>query len=571
VSDFPARARDYSRRVLSGEQVACKWVKAACRRFLDDLELAAGDWPYRFDETKAIRACEFVECLPHIEGTWKSSHLVLEDWQVFILCNLFGWLHKSNGLRRFRRYYLEVARKNGKSPLGAAILLYMTFADGEPGAQVYSFATKKEQAKIVWKCAQSMVAKEPDFAALGAAYNSTAIYCVETSSSFKPLAKKADTEDGYNTHAFLADELHAHKTRDMFDVMDSSTGARSQPLGGAITTAGSDQSGICFEIRDLIVQILNTTLARHGGLGYEIKGNSIVSAEWFGIIFTLDDGDDWRDEACWIKANPNLSVSVNIEDLRSQVQRAIAQSSAVNGLLTKRFNIWTNAATAWLNMLAWNACANAKMREADFRADECIVGLDLASKIDFVAKVKVYRRGEKYALFSKFYLPESAVEESKNSALKGWVRDGWVNVTPGNVTDFNHIQDDLKADCAAGNVLEVPHDPWQAAQLASNMLEAHVPMVEYGPTVKTMSEPMKELEALVLSRRLEHDGNPAMTWMMANVTCRYDAKDNIYPRKERPENKIDGPVAAITAIGRWLTREPAQNLDDFINAPVKSQ
>ena len=225
---YVPRALGYAHRVLNGEQVAGKWIKAACQRLLDDIERSQTDWPYTLDEAAANRVCIFVELLPHVEGKWASAHLVLEDWQVFILVCIFGWLHKETKLRRIRRFYLEVARKNGKSPLAAAISLYLTFADNEPGAQVYSFATGKEQAKIVWNTAREMVRKEAQFADLGAAYHTQAIFCVATSSKFRPLAKNYGSLDGLNTHGFIGDEMHAQGERGLWDVMDSSTGARSQ-------------------------------------------------------------------------------------------------------------------------------------------------------------------------------------------------------------------------------------------------------------------------------------------------------------------------------------------------------
>jgi phage terminase large subunit-like protein len=571
TTSFPARAKGYAARVLSGDLVAGKWVKAACARFVDDIARQESEWLYYFDDDAAGRVCTFVEMMPHVEGRWASEHIVIEDWQVFILCNLFGWLHKETKLRRFRRFYEEVARKNGKSPIAAAICLYLTFADGEPGAQVYSFATGKDQAKIVWKTAREMIKSEAGFASLGAAFNTSAIYSVQSASTFRPLAKNFGSLDGLNTHGFMADELHAQKERGLYDVMDSSTGARSQPLGGAITTAGSDRAGICYEVRSYVVKILNDVLHQHDGLGYTISGDRAVDDTWFGIIYTIDDDDDPFDESCWIKANPNLGVSVQLDDMQNQARKARAMASSLGEFLTKRLNVWVNADHAWMDMRAWEACANPALREEDFAGEECIAAFDLASKVDYAGKAKVFKRDKKYFAFTKFWLPERAVENSSNSQIHGWARAGWIDVTPGEVLDFNIVEQSARDDLAAHNVKEMPYDPWQATQFATNLMSAGAPMVEYRQVLATMSEPMKELERLVLSGELEHDGNPVMTWMISNVVCHRDAKDNIYPRKEKVENKIDGPVALIMALGRWLAQKPAgPDIGRFITDMVRT-
>lgn len=557
MSEYVARAELYARAVLSGDRVAGKWEKAACQRFIDDLARQQDDaWPYYLDEAAADHACQFMEFLPHIEGRWESATLVLEDWQCFILVNLFGWLEKHTRLRRFRRFYEEVARKNGKSPIASGIALYLTFCDGEPGAQVYSFATKKDQAKIVWQVARAMMAKEPGFAEWGGAYNTQAIFNVDTNSSFKPLARDFGSLDGLNTHGFIADELHAHKDRGMWDVMDSSTGARSQPLGGGITTAGSDRSGICYEIRGYICRILNGVLHRHDGLGYRIEGDTAEDERWFGIIYTIDDDDDPFDESCWGKANPNLGISVQLEDMRAQAKRAMQMASAQGEFLTKRLNVWVNADHAWMDMRAWDACADKTLSEEQFEGEDAWIALDLASKVDIAERVKLFKRSidgvEHYYGFAAHYLPQGAIDASRNAQYEGWAREGRIIVVDGEANDYSLMKDHLRADASRFKVVEVPFDPWQANQLASEMLSEGLPMVEFRQIVANMSAPMKELEALVLSGRFHHNGDPVLTWMISNVVCHSDAKDNIYPRKERNENKIDGAVALIMALGRAM-------------------
>ena len=557
--EYFARAQRYAARVLSGEQIAGKWVKAACKRFQDDLERAEAGSRYRFDETAADRACIFLELMPHIEGKWATTHIVLEDWQVFIVCNLFGWLRQDNGMRRFRRFYLEVARKNGKSPMAAGILLYLTFADGEPGAQVYSFATGKDQAKIVWKTAREMVRKEPDFANLGAAYNMQAIFSVHTASTFKPLAKNYGSLDGLNTHGFLADELHAHKDRGLWDVMDSSTGARSQPLGGAITTAGSNTAGICYERRGYLTKILNSVLLRHDGMGYPVKGDAVDDDTVFGVIYTVDDEDqdDPFNEAHWVKANPNLGVSVSIDDMRAQAQLASVMASAVNEFLTKRLNVWVNGESPWMDMRAWERCADKTLQLSDFAGEPCWMGLDLAQKKDFAALCLVFQREGMWTVFTRLYLNELAVQESGNAHLSGWARSGHVQVTDGDITDFDIVAEDLRSYCRQFDVQEIAFDPALSMYFAGKLIEEGLPLVEITQRAMFFTPALIQVENMVLEKKLKFDGNPVMTWMVSNLVVKVSKFNELRsPTKERPENKIDGPMAMLMALGRALATEP---------------
>ena len=556
MATYAGRATAYAERVVRGEETAGRFERLACKRFLDDLARQNTDgFPYVFDEKAGARACKFIELLPHIKGEWARPQYVdgklgytkikLEDWQVFIVINLFAWKHAVTGLRRFLRAYEEVARKNAKSTLAAGILLFMATADAEPGAHVYSAATTGDQAREVFDVARNMALREPEFIQrFGVNVGMHNISIAGTASALEPLNAEGSTLDGLNIHAAVVDELHAHKTRALFDVLDSATGARSQPLILMITTAGSDRSGICYEQRDYTVKVLE---------------RSIVDESWFGIIFTIDEGDLWHDPAVWRKANPNYLVSVKEDDMQSSCLKALQTPSAQGNFLTKRLNVWVNADSAWMDMQAWDRCADRTLTAERVKHLPCIAALDLASKIDVAAKIKLYedREADRYYLLPTFWLPERAIEQGRNSQYDGWRRSGHLRVTDGEVIDFDQIEEQIRADCAALQIAEVAVDPFQATQLIGHLLGEGVPMVEYRQTVATMSEPMKQLEALVLQGKLVHDGNPMMTWMISNVVCHRDVKDNIYPRKERDENKIDGPVAAIMALGRAFRPPPA--------------
>lgn len=565
------RALGYAQRVVRGEEAAGLLERLACQRFLRDLERqGADDFPYTLDEARGARACRFMELLPHIKGEWAKpvyidghfeySKISLEDWQIFGELQLFGWINRDTGLRRFRRAYEEVARKNAKSTRAAARQLYLLTADGEPGAHCYSAATTGEQAREVFDVARNMALREPEFRArFGVEVGKHDITIGETASSFKPLNAEGSTLDGLNIHGAVVDELHAHKTRAVWDVLDTATGARSQPLLSAITTAGSDRAGICYELRDYTIKVLQGT---------------IDDDTWFGVIYTLDPEDikarNFHDPRVWRKANPNLGVSVKMEDMVAASKRAQAQPAALNNFLTKRLNVWVNADQAWLDMSAWDACADPALAPEQFAGEACVLGLDLASKVDFCAKVRVFRRDEDYYVFADHYLPQRAVstaagtdEDGKrkrgatNSQYAGWAHAGLIHVTPGEITDYDLIEEHIRDDGKTFDLVEIAYDPYQATQLAGHLLDEGLPMVEMRPTVLNFSEPMKQLEALVLTRRIHHNGDPVLAWMISNVVCHTDHKDNIYPNKSRPENKIDGAVALIMALGRLIANPTA--------------
>ena len=555
MQTYISTARHYAEAVVAGEIPTCKWVTLACQRQLDDLvRFRAKTSPFRFNPKlvdkngrtfyPADNLCAFIERLPHVKGPLAGEPIKLEPWQTFILTTVFGWI-KPDGKRRFRRSYIEVPRGNAKSTLSSAVALYMLTADREGGAEVYSLATTRDQARIVFGDAQTMARKSPGFRTrFGVEVGAHNMHVLATGSKFEALSAEGSTLDGLNIHFGCVDELHAHKTRTVYDVVETGTGKRDNSLLWVITTAGSNRSGICYEMRTFVNRLLE-------GL--------FDDDSQFGIIYGLDDNDDWTSEAALIKANPNWNVSVRPEVLLPLQAKAMQMPSAANNFKTKHLNEWVNADTAWMDMRAWDACADETLSEDDFVGEPCYIGLDLASKVDIAAKAKVFQREGKFYVFMTHYLPDSAVDDGRNSQYSGWARQGLLTVTPGNVTDFDQIEAELVADASRFEVREVPFDPFQATQLSSHLIAQGLPMVEMRPTVLNFSEPMKQLEALVLQRRLVHDGDPILAWMISNVVCHRDAKDNIYPRKEREENKIDGVVALIMALGRQMAHDNASN------------
>ncbi|GAB3738193.1 terminase large subunit [Hymenobacter agri] len=532
-------AAEALRKKIYALPVRCnKYVALACERQLKDLQRKR--FAYTFDETRAARICKFIELLPHTKGEWAGRLIELEPWQIFILTTVFGWVDKA-GRRRYKVTYLEIPRKNAKSTLSSGVGLYMLAADGEGGAEVYSAATTKDQAKIVWQDAQGMARKSAGLQArFGVRTAAHSIY-TEEGSKFLALARdQGGNLDGLNVHCGIIDELHAHKTREVVDVIDTATGARSQPLLWQITTAGFNLAGICYETRSYTAKVLEGQFTDH---------------RHFGIIFSIDADDDWAHPSSWAKANPNWGISVGVEDITRKGEKAVKVAASRGNFKTKHLNVWVNAKEAWMDMVKWGECADPSLSIEDFAGEECVLAVDLATKVDVAALVALFKRNGHYYLFPYFWLPESAAEQQEGSHYAGWAAEGYLSLTSGNVTDHNAVQEQVRVLAGQHHMRMLAYDNWQAHKFGSELSDEGLPVREYRMTVQNFSEPMKELHALVLSGKLSHPDNPVMNWMMSNVVAHLDAKENIFPRKEQPQNKIDGPVAAIMAVGEWLTGE----------------
>lgn len=547
------KAIQYCQDVVAGKILACKFVRLSCQRQLKDL--ARKRYAYEFDAELAEKVCRFIERMPHVKGRWarkvngKCPCLVLEPWQCFLVTTLFGWVDRKTRLRRFRHAYWELPRKNAKSTLAAAIGLYLLTEDDEPGADVYCTATShKQSADAVFGTAKTMARRAEGFADhYGVEILQFNINVPDEASKFEPLHAKADNLDGLNVHGDINDELHAHKTRDLRDVMVTGTGSREQPVILDITTAGYDTSGICYEVRDYVVKVLQ---------------NTIQDDQTFGIIYTIDtddekNKDDWKDEKIWIKANPNWNVSVFPMALRSEFKKAVANPSYQRTFQTKYLNVWCGAANAWMDMLAWDKCADPDLDITQFAGKECFPGVDLSSKIDLSVVMPVFPEmidGKLHVFaFGMYYLPEKTIEESTNSQYSGWKRRGLLRATPGNLIDVDQIENDVEFELKPFDVVELCVDPMHnSTQFKTHMEEKSFVCVDVRPTVVNFSEPMKYLEGLVKADRFHHNGDPIMTWAISNVVAKMDQKDNIYPRRQREHNKIDPAIGIIMAMNRIL-------------------
>src|SRR5574343_782254 len=542
---YVARAIEYAEQVIAREVVAGKWTVAACQRFLDDLA-APGEW--HMDESLADRACWFCEQLHHFQGRWANQPLLLSPWQVFVTVNIFGWVGE-DGARRFRKAYVEVARKNGKSTWCAALALLLLVGDGEAAAQVYTAATTQAQARVVWDAAWKIARATPELIAeLGLKLRAAEKKIVIEDGSFlHPFAGDGQKLDGFSPSAAVIDELHAHRNADVWNVITSGTGARRQPLMIAITTAGERMDGICYDQHRYVRAILTRTLQAHDGLGYTVAGNPLTDERYFGVIYAIDDDDSYDDESCWPKANPNLGIAPSLESLRSELQQARIIPSQRTNFLIKHMCRWQSSGSPWKDMGAWDRCAVENFDALDSSDWDLFCGIDLASKHDLSAVAWLWRRGSgpeaRYRLRVRGFLPEAAVVEN-TSVYQPWVDDGHVTATADNVLDKTAVERDCM-DAAAAGCIEFGVDPGHGYQFCARMSQEGLPFVEVRNTVLHMSEPAKELHALVRSGRLEHDGNPALRWCVGNVIAKPRPGELIMPERGAAKDKIDMAIAAI--------------------------
>ena len=544
-----AKANRYAREVVSGKIPACEFVRLACQRHLNDLKQEnQSNYPYKFSKEKSESILKFAELLPHVKGKWSGQNILLEPWQCFFLGCVFGWIKKTDNLRRFREVYACIPRKSGKSVLGAVIGLYMFAADKELGAEVYAAATSEAQAYEVFRPAWMMVSTSPDMKKYfnielgGTAKNPGNIYSLSTASRFETVIGKPG--DGSSPHCWILDEFHEAKTDESYDTGKTGMGARSQPLMCVITTAGTNTSYPCYSKQKQVEKVLS---------------GEMVNDELFGIIYTIDKNDDWTKIETWKKANPNYGVSVFEDFLKGQLRTALQDPRKQNIVKCKHLNMWSNAGDAWMNMAEWSKCGDSTLDITDFEGEPCYLGLDLASKIDIAAAMMLFKRKDEYYLFSRYYIPEERTYGENMAHYAGWSHDGYLETTPGSRIDIERIQNDIRDlakrfDLSGSNNGggEVCNDPWNAQQLITNLMNDKIGVVEVAQTVAMLSEPMKELEAAVLEGKFHHDSNPCTYWMFANVCCKIDKKDNIFPFKEGEENKIDGAVATITAMARAM-------------------
>lgn len=555
------KAYGYAEDVLAGRIPTCRYVRLSVERF--DRDLSTGyKRGLHFSEQAAAEYFRFVgRYCRHYQGEWAGKLMEFEPWQCFIEANIHGWMREGEDgrmFRRFRRAYEEVARKNGKSTRLGANGDYYLIGDREEGAQVYVAATKREQTKEIFDAAAAIVDMDPRLARLASTYRGEIRY---KRSVLGRLSKDAKRMDGLNVHAALVDEIHAHQDSGVWDVLRSAQGARKQPIMRGITTAGFDKRSFAYQLRAYVIKVLEGVVQDDG---------------LFGMIYTIDDEERWDDEREWVKANPNIGVSVSIDDLREQCAEAREMPSAKVEFLTKRLNVWLHGEVLWMPVEKWRSCTVESMdglmpwkdlTDCDGLLNaECYGGLDLASTEDLCSLALCFTDGDKRRVFQRSWLPEAALQKrfkKGDKTLQQFVDSGHLVIVPGVVIDQKWIEKDIKLVCERFDVRSIFFDRWNSSQLVTNMLENEVPMVGFGQGFASISAPMKELMRLTLVGDIEHN-DPLLAWAISNVVEVKDPAGNIKTDKSKSSEKIDPAQAVIMAVAGAMRPDEPEDKQDFV-------
>lgn len=499
----------------------------------------AGYW---FDQAEAARVVRFfTRYLRHTKGELAGKPFDLAAWQANFLEELFGARRKRDNLRRYRRAHMEIPRKNGKTTLGAGVGLYMLFGDGEPGAEIYSAAGDKDQAKLLFDIGKGMVESHPQLRQRCKLYKDT-IVLEETSSVWKVLSSEAYTKHGLNASAILFDELHTQPNRELWDVLTTSTGARTQPLTAAFTTAGFDKLTLCYE--------------QHV-YAENVRDGIIDDPEFLPLIFAADDSLEFDDPEAWEKANPNLGISIRRDYLESESRRARQTPGYVNTFRRLQLNQWTESDVRWLDIAAWDKGAKAKVDREQLRGKKCKAGLDLATTRDLTAFVLVFPMGDgTYKVLPVCWIPEDSAREREQRdrvPYSVWIRQGLIKTTRGNTTDYATVRRDINELAEEFGIEEIAVDRlFQGAQLATELQDDGFAVTTFGQGFYSMAAPTKELEQLVLEGKLHHGGNPVMRWHASNVSVETDDAGNMKPSKKKSTERIDLIVGTLMALGRLM-------------------
>lgn len=506
----------------------------------------------RWDAEAARRACEFFPTfLSHHKA--QTGPFVLEPWQRGVISTLFGW-RRPDGTRRYRESLIAVPRKNGKTHLGAGIALELLLIDGEPGAEVYSAAYSREQASLVFQAAAGMVHQCESLDSRCEVIDSSRRIVVPSSGArYVALPAESANAHGYSPSGVIFDELHTQRTRDLYDVLKSGTGARRQPLFVSITTAGWDRHSVCHELWQFARQV---------------RDGVIRDPYFLPVLYEPRERDDWQDETVWRRCNPNLGVSVSVQFLREECERARQLPSYENTFRNLYLNQWTEQATRWLSMDLWNR--GAKPAVPELEGADCYAGLDLAAVCDTTALALVFPQSAPPGCGGKeqdrpgpadhsgywvkvfYWLPGEAMHQRVRRdrvPYDQWARDGWITVQPTASIDHDLLLADLERILARYRCRQIAVDRWNAEHVMNRLNKAGLEVVNFGQGYKSMTGPTKLLEKLVLDGRLHHGGNPVLTWQAGNVAVERDAAENLKPSKETSTERIDGVVATIMALG----------------------
>lgn len=537
---YQHETNEYPLAVVSGKVTAGRLVRLACERHLRDLE-SGHERGLHFDEAAASHAIRFFRLLRFSKGRWAGKVFNPEPWQRFFIGSLFGW-KRADGKRRFREGHLEVARKNGKTETAAGIALYLLCGDRENGADVYTLATKKDQAKLTFDCAKSMIAKSPALRK----HLRRLKYSVShpaTESKLEPLGADADSLDGLNVHGAIKDELHAWKTRDLWDIIDTASGARDQPLGVSTTTAGTSRNSIWWEQREAAIKLLE------GREGFD-------NDEFFPLIYTLDDEDEWADESCWHKANPNLGVTIKVEELRSKCREAIRNPGLTNAFRRLRLNQPTESMTKWLPVGLLAAAWDDNWTEEHLQGRACYGGLDLSQTLDLTAWALVFPPSEddpNWRILIRHFIPGHEIDEREK-------RDGFsyrkctegdnptLTLTDGDWVDYDIVQARIVRDADRFRLMGLAYDRRFAPSFIQNLMKENIECHPWSQTFSGLNTGTKEFKRLLHAHLLKMNKCPLIEWQAENMVIAVDASGNERPDKGKATKRIDGLVATINAL-----------------------
>lgn len=506
-----------------------------------------------YDKKKADRAVTFIQNLCHTKGKWAGQKFLLLPWQEQIVRDIFG-IVRADGKRQFLTAYVEIPKKQGKSELAAAIALYLLYADGEASAEVYGAACDRNQASIVFDVAKQMVQMSPALMKRSKITAATKrIVNYSNAGFYQVLSAETGTKHGLNVSGLVFDEIHAQPNRKLYDVLTKGSGdAREQPLFFIITTAGTDKQSICYELHTKALDIMHGRKA---------------DVTFYPVVYGLEEGDDWNDEANWYKANPSLGHTISIERVREAYKNALENPAEENVFKQLRLNMWTNATVVWIPEHIYDR-GNLPIDIATLEGRDCYAGLDLSSTSDITAFVLVFpprTEDEKYIVLPFFWLPEETLElrcRRDHVLYDVWERQGYINTTEGNVIHYGFIEQFIMDLGTHYHIKEIAYDRWNATQMVQNLEDEGFTMVPFGQGFKDMSPPSKELYKLLMEGNIIHGGNPVLKWMAQNVVMRQDPAGNIKPDKERSVEKIDGIVALIMGLDRCIRSVPTTSVYD---------
>lgn len=535
---------DYAEKVLSGEIIACEYIKLACKRYLSWFERE--DLEFRGE--KADKVISFCQKLKHFTGRFNGKPFILEPFQKWIIYNIYGFYYKGTNERVIKNVYIEVARKNGKTFFASALCLYALIGDGENNSEVELIANSKKQAQICFDMCSNIITKLDPKHKYFKAYRDK-IKFDKTKSFLQVLSSDSGNNDGWNSYFYCADEVHSYPDSKMYDVMKSSQGMRDNPIALAITTAGFNLFSFCYQMRATNVEVLHGTKQ---------------DDSQFTAIYTLDENDDWQDENVWIKANPNLGVTVKPQYLREQIQQAKNNPSLEISTRTKNFNQWLSTSDIWINNDTLLSCTQ-KIDVNDYKDYIAYVGVDLAAVSDLTAVSVMIPTNDKFIFKTYYYLPHSALFDNSNSELyKKWQRQGLLKITQGNVTDYSEITNDIMK---LGNIIpiqKIGYDQWNATSWAIQMTELNQPLQPYSQSIGNFNRPTKEIERLIKSDKVIIDDNEITRFCFGNVVLKRDWNDNVKPTKEENQQKIDGVISMCEALGVYLTEIHFDNVIEGI-------